>query len=288
MSQKKSEEEMKGVRRIVDLEVNEVSLVDKPAIQRKFLIVKRMEEEPMAAPKEVKSAATAPEAVKKAEPEAGKPEGDVTKPEVEAKPEPAPEAPKPEAPVPDAKPEPAPEAPKPEAEPVAKTDAYTMSVTPEGDVKVNGTLAELRKAKVFTGSRTQALKDVILSLADLLGEVDTNVLKEVHDKMGGAFKPDLSSGIQPPAGPAPVSVTKAEDVTKPAPEAEPKVEAPKVDASADELRQQITAVQKNLDALMGRLEVIEKARVPSQSIEGSGGTDDKNKNVQKSFWHGVI
>jgi len=42
-------EETDKVRRIVDLEVKEVSLVDRPAIRRTFLVIKREEEDPMGA-----------------------------------------------------------------------------------------------------------------------------------------------------------------------------------------------------------------------------------------------
>jgi hypothetical protein len=42
-------EEQAKVRRIVDLDVKEVSLVDRPAIRRTFLVIKREEEEPMGA-----------------------------------------------------------------------------------------------------------------------------------------------------------------------------------------------------------------------------------------------
>lgn len=42
-------EEPTKVRRIVDLDVKEVSLVDRPAIRRTFLVIKREEEEPMGA-----------------------------------------------------------------------------------------------------------------------------------------------------------------------------------------------------------------------------------------------
>ncbi len=57
--QEAKEDETRGVRRIVDLKVNEVSVVDRPAIQREFLIRKRLEDGDMGALEENEKSETA-------------------------------------------------------------------------------------------------------------------------------------------------------------------------------------------------------------------------------------
>ena len=156
------------------------------------------------------------------------------------------------------------------------TQKAMVQVMEDGSVLVAG--QAVSKARHFTPERTDALASVVGSLVKLLNDVDPSAIKALEEnaaKGGTPLKiPDMPkdtkvpSMVQPTGTGAPalaMSVTKSEDGTEFA-----------------------TIAKADLDKLLTvneRLEAIEKARAPSQSVEGDGGTETK---VEKSLWAGVL
>lgn len=299
-------EEEKKERRIVDLDVNEVSLVDRPAIRRKFVIIKRLEDEMGAFemdPEVVEKNDTgtvldwlqkaakeddAPtdaiakviellDAVEKAEPEK-KPEEEEDK--EKALPADLKEAvtavvawmkkmakgpgapteaigrvatflgkvaggkypyPKPETKV----------KPKEEEEPKKKVeDDNLVVVKADGTMVINAAVTKGRK--VFTEERTNAMKEVMIQLASVLGEADGEALKAVMAAMK-----ELPEGKVPASAVRPVPTAKSE---------------------TDE------TVLKALGDIKKRLGDIEKTRVPSQG--GDAAVTDEPVKKKEGFWGG--
>jgi hypothetical protein len=65
-------------------------------------------------------------------------------------------------------------------------------------------------------------------------------------------------------------------------------EPPEPKPTADPAELITKAVATALEPISKRLEEIEKTRNPSQSVEGDGGTDSKSTQVEKSIWSGIL
>lgn len=293
-----TQEQLKNARELLDLDVKEVSLVDKPANLRPFLIVKRQAENnlgeyelagtPGAPTESILQGGTPMETVEMikarhvyevAVQKAGQTEEtedqlkqrhetelqEVQKGDGEAPAEPEP---KPEAETPPAEPEEKP-AEEPAAEPVAKAEPATepdpdeepaVVIKRDGSIHVAG--QTVQKAKTFGKGKTVALQNAVSALAKLLGDVSEDALK-------AAMSPFMDPSKK-------VETTKA--ATEPAAEPTP---------TADPAELITKAVASALEPITKRLDEIEKTRNPSQSVEGDGGTDSNTK-VQKGMWTGII
>lgn len=136
-------------------------------------------------------------------------------------------------------------------------------VDEEADVeKMLGVLAvAVEKAKRFTPKREKAFKaalEALTTLAKELGmtEIPTGASPPVSTPKGAMY------------GASSVPIAKAlEDL-------------------ASKIETAISGVQETTKSLGERVEQIEKARMPSQSVEDEGGTD--TQETKKSFWSGVL
>lgn len=247
------------LRRFVDLEVDEVSLVDSPANEKEFAILKRVEDEMPGDVKEViekeatsndekleektvsKEVTVDPEKVvneavtKAIEKVTGLIETIAKKENEKNEEEPAKEV---AEKVGEEKPEVAPEA-VPEVIPEA---------TPEA--------VEVEKAKSFTPTRIQALKDVAATIQALVGEI--------------------AEAAQP-----------EKEVSKSAEKDETHEVFKSLVESLGELKTSFQSFQETSKSLSGRLDEIEKTVQPSQSVEDEGGTDTEVKK-DNNIWKGLL
>jgi len=288
------------VRRIVDLDVKEVSLVDRPAIRRTFLVIKRLEEEPMGAFATEdrviqKSAETEDEEKKKAgkgkdemgckagpdeedeeKKKAGTPEEDPNA--MKADPE---EEEKQKAGMP-------PKAlaamirgikgaPKAAVDELVGYLETKSKAAPAGDeypspktknlvvVKSDGSIeinAEVTKGrKMFTEQRANMLKDTIISLARVLHEADEEATKAVVAELKAL---PSNSTVASSVRPANAGKQKAGDED---------------DADVEKLKSEVSSLTK-------RLSDIENTRQVSKSA--TNDSTDNKKPVQKSLWSGLL
>jgi len=282
-----TKDQLAKARELLDLDVREVSLVDRPANLRPFLIVKRQTEDHLGefeiepsvvewlekvavspgAPTESIRALTAvlaggepvdpkQETKDQAEDQAVDQNATAAEPTAEpvTKTEPA------------AEPETVTEA-EPAAEPVAKNepmaepdpdDQPMVVIKRDGSIHVSG--QQVQKAKTFGKAKTATLQNAVSALAKLLGDVSEDALK---------------AAMLPYSDP-----TKKVDTTK--------AVDPEQTNTADPIELITKAVASALEPITKRLDEIEKTRNPSQSVEGDGGTESRQTKVNKSIWAGVL
>lgn len=288
------------VRRIVDLDVKEVSLVDRPAIRRTFLVIKREEEDPMGAftpeTEEIRKADGAEDEETKSKAKAKDEEACKAKKEeeeeekrkaAEAEDEEKKKAKKPDEEMMKAMNpraligliegikgapkeavdklvgflESKAKAAKPGDEyPYPKTKSENLVV-----VKADGSVeinAEVTKGrKMFTEQRTAMLKDTILSLARMLNEADEEASKAMIEEVKALpSNTSIASAVQP---------TPAKKASK-----------------EKEDEDEVEKLKGEVEKLTKRLVEIEGTRPVTKSASEEG-TDEK-KPVQKSLWSGVL
>lgn len=267
-------------RRFVELSVGEVSLVDSPANEEEFAVIKSlnsMEENEM--PDEKKAEETAVE--KKAE------EEKIEKAETEKVETEKVEAEKVEVEV---------EAPKEDAvqkameKVVSTVEAIAKSVGIEGkeesmekteeekaekveEEKTEKAEAEakadddsfleklsevIEKAKRFTPNRASALKAAVEQLSKLVQDLESPTKEAKAAPMAGTFG---ESGIK--------EITKS------------------IEGMAESFKTSFAEVTEVTKKLGDRIEQIEKERKPSKSVSDEGGTDTKVKK-ENSLWSGVL
>lgn len=299
----------KEVRRILDVDVREVSLVDRAANLRQFLVVKRLEEDMGAFTSNERSGVMAElekgkkmtkeeeeelKRKKEEEEKAGKPAKKEEEEEKAGKPKMKDEEEKAGKPPMDEEEEADAEKKKKAMNPAAvagmleglkgkglpksaldevitwlkeqkagapcatpedkypspqgKKKNLSVSVLEDGSVVVEG--EQINKSRKFTEARTSTVKEVVTQLVNLLNEVDEDAAKAL-----------VASFKELPCGKAPESYNPAVGTTK--------------------------ALEQEVAQLTKRLEDIEKARQPSKSVSGEGGTD-RQTNVKKCLWDGVL
>ncbi len=300
----------KKKRRIVDLDVEEVSLVDRPAIRRKFVIIKRLEDEMGAfemdpevvekndtgtvmdwlqkaakgddAPKEaIAKVIELLDAVEKAEPEKKPEEEDKEKvlpadlkeaiTAVSAwmkKMSKGPGAPteaigrvatflgkvaggKYPSPESAGKVEPKEEEDKNKSPTAKVEDDNLVVVKADGTMVINAAVTKGRK--VFTTERTNAMKEVMIQLASVLGEADGEALKAVLTAIKA-----LPEGKVPDSAVRPVPTAKSESDG---------------------------VVVKALEDIQKRLDDIEKTRAPSKGGDPEV-SDEPVEKKEAGFWGG--
>lgn len=292
--------ESRKPRRILEVDVKEVSMVDRPANLRRFLVIKRIEEEEgmsnfedekitkaeeemTAEEKKAKAAAeeemTAEEKKAKAEEE----EMTAEEKEAQAKKEKTAKAANPKAVagmlsgikgLPKAAADEvisalqAMKAVKQEEEEMEdeeKKEKTTKSEAPVLVIHADGQIdvgeSALQKRLQFTSGRTKALTDAASTLAKLVAEVDPDAAKSIMAAMK-----ELPSNAKVPSAVKPTGVGSVKK---------------------DEGSEELTKALATIADLTKRLEKVEKTRAPSKSIDEDGGTDEE---VTKSegTWTGVL
>lgn len=130
------------------------------------------------------------------------------------------------------------------------------------------TLADaITKAKQFTPGRIAKIKEAMETLKLLVAEVD----------------PGDSPATTAPTSPMPPA-SGIKDLTSPSPAPTFKADE-EVAKALVEVANVVKGLSDQLKGVAERVDGIEKARPASESVEGSGGTDNK---VQKSFWSGLL
>jgi hypothetical protein len=280
-------EELKPTRRIMDVNVREVSLVDRAANLRSFLVVKRLEGnmDETVKGEEVRKAED-PERVETPNPEISKeePKTEVasTEPEkVEAEKAcgSGDEEDEEEMKRKNSKKSEEEKGMNPAAisailrsmkgapkEAVKEIVSWLESKKSDSEANVSKDLQkesedEIQKSKRFTPSRTESLKKTALDLLKLLGEIDVEAMKSIVDSF------------------------KSSNVAKQEGEKEMDQKSEK-DPNVEKLESELTETKAKLEEKTKKLEEIEKSRLPSKSVEGEGGTD--KKETKKSFWTGVL
>jgi len=285
-------------RRFEDLQVNEVSLVDSPAIEVEFLVTKNHTEDSMPKDDETTSetettkttvpvtqAAEGPaEAVQKALSHVKDIVSDVTKAlsgnKEAATPAPA-ASEKPAEPAAGgaektevAKTEPKTE-PKEGEKPATEDKAVVEGLVTKALDSFTATIETLKAARMTAG-RMEKIKSAI------------DALKMVIEGIGEGESPDtktptdakLESGIKPST---PEPVIKAADLAKVVEDVTKAV----VDRVTVALKEIDTNVTKAIDGVKGRVEAIEKAR-PAPTGDGDGDTAKVTKSQGGSFWGGLV
>lgn len=135
-------------------------------------------------------------------------------------------------------------------------EGVSVAVMEDGSVIVSG--QEVSKSKKFTSSRTDTLKQVAMQLMKLIGDVDQDTMKAIVDSLK-----ELPEGKSPPSAVRPVGTQKS--------------------LEEEEVLKQL---RDENEGLKGRVEALEKAKMPSKSVEGNGGTD--SQTVKKGLWSGVL
>jgi hypothetical protein len=273
-------QELDDVRRIIELDVKEVSLVDKPAIRREFLVIKRLEDA-MGAFKNEAETNTPQESVAKGE---TKPQVDDTANTPAEPAEPASE----EATPPED--ETIPEVPgdkdgseksgtnDEEGEPVAKASnpataaavlpkGISVQISPDGSVSVHG--EPINKGKTFTAGRIKTIKEAIGQLMGILSEVDEPKTTEPKTTEPKTTEPKTTEPTSK-SDSVPV-VNDGED---------------KLIAKLNELVSAVKDTKDATTALSKRVDEIEGIRPSSTSVDGEGGTDQVE--TKKGFWDGVV
>lgn len=148
--------------------------------------------------------------------------------------------------------------------PKAKTksmDGVQVAIMDDGGIFVAG--QPVVKAKKFTESRTNTVREIVTQLMQLLNEVDQDAVKALVD--GFSKEVTEGPGVASMVRPQGISGMQKSDIDF-------KAEMEKRDT-------QIADLQKRLDEALG-------TRQPSKSVGGEGGTD--HKTVKKSMWDGVL
>jgi hypothetical protein len=117
----------------------------------------------------------------------------------------------------------------------------------------------IEKAKRFTPKREATLKEALEKLASLAKELG------MEDVPVGE-----SPNVTPPAG----ATYGASSIAK------------AIEGIKAQFETMVTEVQQTTKSLGDRLEKIEKVRMPSNSVENAGGTD--TQETKKSFWSGIL
>lgn len=285
----KTTEDMKNARELLEVDVREVSLVDRPAIRREFLITKRKQEEDMGAFTNEDRQGVDPSAVGIAKDvNSGTDAGQTTDNTNTAAPAAPAEGTPPAEPTTT---EPVDKAGKPEKK-AAKPGGGGGDMEDE-DVKVGpdgkplppfmqgkakektqknedllGELVEqIQKARSFTSPRIDQIKTAAAGLNNLLKTVDE-----------GAFKAMLVDLKVLPANSTVDQAVKPTGVSK----------SETSDNSSNGDSTKVEALEKRLADTEAKLAEVLKARNPSTSIEGEGGGDNKTQEVKKNFWGGVL
>ena len=292
----------KTKRRFLDLKVNEISLVDLPANQKEFAVVKRLQEEEM--PDEIKNQASADDVEKKAEAEETKDEnkaveeamgkvvsmveGLVQKKEAEEKDEEKEEV----------KEEVKEEAEEKAEEKTEKAESKNRSIFKQQLVEngIEGDALESALKKFDdqmnddnekVEKREEAVEDKETQILEALessilkakrftpGRMKT--LKSVVDTLQSLMKEltpiQMNEEANQPEASFPTgidtSVSKA------------------IEKMAGVFEEKMTEMAETNKSLNDRVEAIEKVRNPSASIEEEGDTD-KEAKVEKSFWGDVL
>lgn len=187
---------------------------------------------------------------------------------------------------------------KAEGEPAETPAAETppppiVAVMTDGAVHVEGEAVDVEKAKGFTAARMGTVKQAATALLKLLKDIDADTLKgvigDVNKDQELPTQASIDSQVRPDAATA---VAKAETPAKeePATEAAPvtKAETP---AEAPAKEEPTTAapgeLTVKLDDVCKRLDAIETARAPSKSAEPAQATQTAEP-VRKSFWQDVL
>lgn len=286
--------ELQASRRILDVDVREVSLVDRAANLRRFVIIKRLEDDMENAGKEGDVSAVSqsadsgnsgsvqtetppnnPEAVKTDTEKAcgGKKDDEDKKKaqeEEEEEKKKAAEAKKAEE-VKKAQEEEAKKAEDAKKAEEAKSSNQVSDQTANPPVQV-----DVDKSKRVTPARVDSLKKAALELLKLIGEIDSEAVKSIV----GSF---ATSNVnkEKPMEAKPEKNPEIEKLEKELTETKTNLEKELADSKA-----KLEETSKRLDETNKKLEDIEKSRQPSKSVEGQGGTD--KKETKKSFWSGVL
>lgn len=295
-----------GKQRIVDLEVNEVSLVDEAANLKRFLVVKRLEGKPMGAFKNERSVEMAMDIKKKKEDVDKMTPEEKAKLEEENKKKSQEEEEKAKKEEEEKKQK---KAAEEEAEKIIKAmnpaaligminglkgapkgavdnlvqwleskkengdmdeendkeskkksmEGLALAIHEDGTVVVSG--QTVSKGKKFTPGRTNTLKEVATQLMQLISDVDEEEAKSLIAQ----FK-ELPQGKSPKSEVRPVEVSKS------------------TGEGLVAILGQITEQNKEITK---RLEAIETARTPSQSLDEEGGTDVP-VNKSNGTWGNIL
>lgn len=305
-------EELKPTRRIMDVNVREVSLVDRAANLRSFLVVKRLEGNMDETVKD--------EAVRKAE--------DPEKVE----------APNPEI----SKEEPKTEVASIEPEKVEAEKACGGGSKDEDKKKACGGSKDDEKKKAcgsgdeedeeemkrknskkseeekgmnpaaisailrsMKGAPKEAVKEIVSWLESKKSDSEANVSKDLQKESedeiqkSKRFTPSRTESLKKTAldllkllGEIDVEAMKSivdsfksSNVAKQEGEKEMDQKSEK-DPNVEKLESELTETKAKLEEKTKKLEEIEKSRLPSKSVESEGGTD--KKETKKSFWTGVL
>jgi hypothetical protein len=152
---------------------------------------------------------------------------------------------------------------KPFEKPVKKSaDAEGETADEDAVSKSLDMLGEaIQKAKTFTPKRQEAIKNAIETLSKLLADmtkVPTGASPSTSTPSNATFG---ASGV--------VELTKG------------------LETLAETLAKQLGEISEVAKGLGDRVEAIEKARTPSTSVEGEGGTDAKTEK-KANLWNGVL
>ena len=257
-----------NVTELHDIDVHEVSLVDAPAIRRKFLIIKRedaMSDNVTDVPAEEAATEDQPIADEAA---------------VEKADEAAPEAAAEEAA------EEAVEAEVEKGEEVVAEEAAEEAV--EAAAEEAPVVEEVEKAKRVTASRLNRLNQMYKELGDLLKELsppqDLNnaegvaapqVVKAEDSKVDieAIVKQAVAEAIKPLLDIPREDVAKAEDAAEES-----------ADEPAEEQAEESAPQEEDIQALRKRLSELEA----TSSIGGANTTDTIQKNATSSIWAGIV
>jgi len=299
----------KTKRRFLDLKVNEISLVDLPANQKEFAVVKRLQEEEM--PDEIKNQASADDVEKKAEAEETKDEnkaveeamgkvvsmveGLVQKKEAEEK---------------DEEKEEVKEEVKEEAE--EKAEEKTEKAEEKTEKAESKNRSIFKQQLVENGIEGDALESALKKFDDQMNDDNEKVEKReeaVEDKETQILEALESSILKAKRfTPGRMKTLKSvvdtlQSLMKELTPIQMNEEANQPEASfptgidtsvskaiekmAGVFEEKMTEMAETNKSLNDRVEAIEKVRNPSASIEEEGDTD-KEAKVEKSFWGDVL
>lgn len=149
--------------------------------------------------------------------------------------------------------------------PVAKT---TKAAEPAGDVNAIDEFVDLiTKAKKFTPGRVAALKTAAETLKALLDDIE---------EIPQGTMPGVSPGGSTQFGASGVKVLTEKSASK----------DEQILAALTELNTVVKSLQTENAALKEKVESVSKARQPSASLEGEGGTE--TKVAKSSLWSGIL
>lgn len=149
----------------------------------------------------------------------------------------------------------------PEPKKSESTRKSLLGFSDDGELIINAELlADVQKAKAFTGKRINALSDAIKAMIEVLNEVDPDRVKKLTEN-------PAASGLE-------TAKKSIEESTEPVKE-------------GPDFGEQITeAVEKALNPLDERLKSLETARGEPKSNDGDQTADIKKRN--ENFWAGVL